>query len=196
MIHRRIHGTCENLHQLRFIALQNPLIEVLIQNLSWLRVVVPAYLFSADRASFRGDEGEPASAGHPIAWSVGCSQSKFCWHAVWMCGLKSEKTCNICIVSTLLVLSVRPAGCQYRSLYTFWSCPRGLSSLCGLFFWKCWKIRRTPRCVYWFLNFISEQHRKLQEKKEARKWKRLIGCYPYVVFDIWKDYIRIVAQSC
>ena len=66
MIHRRIHGTCENLHQLRFIALQNPLIEVLIQNLSWLRVVVPAYLFSADRASFRGDEGEPAIVGHPI----------------------------------------------------------------------------------------------------------------------------------
>ena len=30
---------------------------------------------------------------------------------VWMSGLKSEKTCNSCIVSALLGFSVRPAGC-------------------------------------------------------------------------------------
>ena len=69
MIYRRIHGICENRHQF-FIILKNPkyfLIEALTQNLSWLRMVVPAYLFSVDRASFRGNEGEPGIVGHPIA---------------------------------------------------------------------------------------------------------------------------------
>ena len=41
----------------RFEKSQYLLIETLSQNLNWLRVVVPAHLFSADRASFRGMKG-------------------------------------------------------------------------------------------------------------------------------------------
>ena len=55
---------------------QYVLIEALTQDLSWLRAFVPAYIFSADRASFRGFEGEPAIVGRSIAGRVGCSQSK------------------------------------------------------------------------------------------------------------------------